>query len=78
MKKLVKIFDGWYNVDNIVDIIPKYNSDKIEIGCTIWYNCAMQMSVFHTDILFGKADGVPTHTTAEIVDHLNKGEDLNN
>lgn len=77
MKKLVRIFDQYYNVDNIELIAPRYNSDKKEFGCTIWYNVAMSQEVFHTDITFGKnSNGEYKHSVAEIADHLNKGEDL--
>ena len=80
MKKLVKIINFYYNVDNIVDIEPTYKIDvdskeKIEVGCAIYFNCASN-GIYHTDIEFGMNNGKPTHTTAEVVDHLNRGEDL--
>ncbi len=81
MKKLVRIFDFYYNVDNIVNIEPNYKTDvdskeKKEIGCTIWYNVAMSSEVFHNTIILGIKNGKPTHTTAEVVDHLNRSEDF--
>jgi hypothetical protein len=80
-KKLVKIFEHWYNVDNVASIEPNYKIDvdtkeKIEIGCTIWYTCSMSNEVFHSIIEFGRKDGKPIHTTAEVIKHLNKGKDL--
>ena len=77
MSKLVKIFDQYYNIDNVDVVAPRFNGDKKEYGCTIWHNCSMNNEVFHTDVYFGKnEDGSFKHTTAEVVEHLNKGENL--
>jgi hypothetical protein len=78
MKKLIKIFDQYYNVDNIDVVVPMRNTDgDKEIGCIIWHNCAMDNKVFNTKIMFGKKeDGSMKHTTAEVIEALNKGEDL--
>ena len=78
MKKLIRIFDQYYNVDNIDVVVPRYNADGKEFGCVIWHNCSMNNEVFHTDITFGKNDdGSRKHTTAEVIEALNTGEDLN-